>query len=90
MSAQASVKIGLRQLWLLCLACVWLAGAAYVIHVLDRKWIPHDDGSLAQAAERVLLGEMPHRDFADLYTGGLSLLDALAFRVLGTRLMALR
>jgi hypothetical protein len=89
-SAQATVKIGLRQLWLLCLACVWLAGAAYVMHVLDRKWIPHDDGSLAQAAERVLLGEMPHRDFADLYTGGLSLLDALAFRVFGTRLMALR
>src|SRR5882724_9734944 len=89
-SAQASVKIGLRQLWLLCLACVWLAGAAYVMHVLDRKWIPHDDGSLAQAAERVLLGEMPHRDFADLYTGGLSLLDALAFRAFGIRLMALR
>jgi len=89
-SAQATVRIGPRQLWLLCLACVWLAGAAYVMHGLDRKWIPHDDGSLAQAAERVLLGEMPHRDFADVYTGGLSLLDALAFRVLGTRLMALR
>jgi hypothetical protein len=37
-----------------------------------------------------LLGQLPHRDFDDVYTGGLSLLNALAFRVLGENLVSPR
>jgi hypothetical protein len=55
-----------------------------------RGWIPHDEGLLAQSAERVLHGELPHRDFDAAYTGGLELLHAAAFRLLGVQLASLR
>src|ERR1019366_4691706 len=48
------------------------------------------EGTYAQSAERVLHGELPHRDFDDVYSGGLAYLDALAFRELGTNLASLR
>lgn len=67
-----------------------LVSAAYVAWHLDRGWIPLDDGTLAHSAQRVLQGELPHRDFDDVYTGGLALLDAAAFRVLGASLLTLR
>jgi hypothetical protein len=72
------------------LLVVWVASCAYVFRLLDRNWIPYDDGLLAQSAERVLRGEMPHRDFAEVYTGGLSYMNAVGFRVFGMHLMALR
>ncbi|MFL5607921.1 MAG: glycosyltransferase family 39 protein [Gemmatimonadaceae bacterium] len=74
----------------LVLVAVFAISAAYVSWHLRRGWIPHDDGALAQSAERVLQGELPHRDFDDLYTGGLSYLNAGAFRLFGTTLLSLR
>jgi hypothetical protein len=56
----------------------------------DRGWIPHDDGMLAQAAIRVLTGELPHRDFQEMYTGGLSYWHALSFALFGIHLLAPR
>jgi hypothetical protein len=76
--------------WAIVLIIVWVASCAHVAHLLDRNWIPYDEGVLAQSAERVLLGEMPHRDFAEVYTGGLSYLNAFGFKVLGLRLLTLR
>jgi hypothetical protein len=70
---------------LLCGAC----GAYLGLH-LRNGWLPWDEGSIAVTAERVLLGGLPHRDFPDLYTGGLSFLNALAFRTLGTDLLSPR
>ena len=64
--------------------------AAYVAWHLDRGWVPLDEGSLSHAAQRVLLGELPHRDFDDVYTGGLAWLNAAAFRALGTTLWSMR
>ena len=55
-----------------------------------RGWLPHDEGVLAHSAERVLQGELPHRDFAELYTGGLSGLYAVAFAGLGVGLTTIR
>src|SRR5437667_9188175 len=49
---------------------------------LKRGWVPHDEGTLGLSAERVLNGELPHRDFDD-YTGGLTFIHALAFRAFG-------
>jgi hypothetical protein len=72
------------------LLAVWIASAAYVGARLDRGWIPHDEGTLAHSAERVVQGELPHRDFDDAYTGGLTRFDAVVFETLGTRLLALR
>ena len=35
-------------------------------------------------------GQLPHRDFGEIYTGGLSFIHALAFRAFGVNLMSLR
>lgn len=74
----------------LVLLIVWLVSLAYMASHLKRGWNPYDEGTLAQSAERVLNGELPHRDFDEMYTGGLSFLNALAFRELGTNLATMR
>ncbi|HEU5171167.1 MAG TPA: hypothetical protein VFU46_11550, partial [Gemmatimonadales bacterium] len=68
----------------------WAICVGYVFLTLDRHWVADDEGLLAQTAERVLLGELPHRDFADVYTGGQSYLHAAAFRIWGASLLAPR
>jgi hypothetical protein len=73
----------------ICLV-LWLATGAYLLPFVDRGWIAHDDGMLGQAAERVMAGELPHRDFYDPYTGGLTYLHALGLKILGVRLLSLR
>jgi hypothetical protein len=76
--------------WWLALLAVWTLSAVYVGARLTRGWVPHDEGTLAQSATRVLAGQWPHRDYDEIYTGGLAYLDALAFRVFGQDLVALR
>jgi hypothetical protein len=72
------------------LLVVWIVSAGYVFPFRNRGWIPHDEGILGQSAEQVLNGEVPHRDFPEIYTGGLTYWNALAFRVFGLRLTSLR
>ena len=74
---------------MLC-ACSVATAAVLLGRDLDRGWLGWDDGSLAQSAERVLIGELPHREYADLYTGLLSFLNAAVFAVLGHDLFNLR
>ena len=74
----------------LVLLLVWLGSAAYVFPFRNRGWIPHDDGILGQSAERALNGAIPHLDFPEIYTGGLTYWHALAFRVFGVRLTSIR
>lgn len=74
----------------LVLLTVLAISIAYVGAHLWRGWMPYDDGSLAQSAERLLQGELPHRDFDDIYTGGLAYLNAGAFRLFGTSLWSIR
>jgi hypothetical protein len=69
---------------------VWIVSGIYTDKILMRGWIPHDDGALAQSAERVLSGQLPHRDFVEIYTGGLSYLNAFAFRLFGVNFHSLR
>src|SRR5213075_2202016 len=57
---------------------------------LPRGWVAHDDGALAQSAERVLQGEVPHRDFDEIYGGLLDYFHAAAFAIFGIRLLSLR
>jgi hypothetical protein len=63
--------------------------ALYVAGFVDRGWIAADEGTIGQSAERALQGQLPHRDFDD-YTGGLTWIHALAFRLGGIRLLTLR
>jgi dolichyl-phosphate-mannose-protein mannosyltransferase len=74
----------------LVLAGVWLLSLAWLGNFLPNNWVPHDDGLLADSAERVLEGQLPHRDFDEVYTGGLSYLHAVAFKLFGTNLFSIR
>ena len=74
-----------RWLW-----AVWLLSVVYLSFFVFRGWIPVDEGLLAQTAERVLAGELPHREFDDCYTGGLAYLHAAAFWALGIKLTSIR
>jgi hypothetical protein len=75
---------------LLIFIFVWSLSAAYAGACLNRGWQPKDEGTLGQTAERVLKGEMPHRDFVNWYTGGLTYIDALIFKIFGVNLFYLR
>ncbi len=48
---------------------------------LNQGWVPHDEGALGQAAERVLAGQVPHRDFDEIYTGALAYVHAASFLI---------
>jgi hypothetical protein len=72
------------------LAVVWMVAGIYTGFHIGRGWVPADDGTLSQSALRVMQGQLPHRDFGEIYTGGLSFIHALAFRAFGVNLMSLR
>ena len=57
---------------------------------IDKYWYPWDEGTLGQTAQGTLSGQLPHRDFADTYTGGLTFFHAAVFWLLGTDLLWLR
>jgi hypothetical protein len=71
------------------LAVLAIAGI-YVGLRIGKGWVPADDGTLSESALRVMQGQLPHSDFGEVYTGGLSFIHALAFRALGVNLMSLR
>ena len=77
-----------RERWLGAL----ISGAAvlYLTPFVVRGWIPHDEGMLGQAAERVMRGGIPHIDYEEPYTGGLSWLYAWLFRFGGVDLRNVR
>jgi hypothetical protein len=79
-----------RRASAVALCLVMVLSAIYLGMNLKRGWIPWDEGILGQSAERVLNGEIPHKDFNDAYTGGLSYLDAFIFRLFGINLSYLR
>src|SRR5687768_6267523 len=85
---RATERLNVRPWWVGCAAVV--ASTLYVAAHLSDGWIPHDEGQLGQTAERTLRGELPHRDFDDMYTGGLSFLHAAAFRLWGIDSASLR
>lgn len=70
------------HLWL---SATLLVAALILLPDLDRGWFPHDEGVLGQSAERVLAGEVPHRDFDEIYTGLLTYAHAATFRLLGVK-----
>jgi hypothetical protein len=76
--------------WFAILLFVWSISGIYEGYHLKRGWVPWDAGAYAQSAARVLHGQLPHRDFIDVYTGGLSYLNAGAMRLFGETLAAER
>ena len=73
------------------IAVVMIAAAlAYLIGFVPLGWVPHDEGMLGQTADRVLHGQIPHVDFDEPYTGGLTWLYAGVFKVAGVDLLYVR
>jgi hypothetical protein len=92
-SESESAVVAAAQGWvvrLLVLGAVMAIAAVYVGVRIGSGWVPADDGILSQSALRVMQGQLPHRDFAEIYTGGLSVVHALAFRLFGVSLLSLR
>lgn len=80
----------MRSALTMVLVVVWVLSAVGLWTQLDIGWVPHDEGGIGQSAERVLAGELPHRDFDEIYTGGLTYLNALALHLFGVDLRASR
>ena len=76
--------------WWIVLLLVWAICGIYSADLLKRGWVAHDEGTIGQSAMRVLAGQLPHRDFDDVYTGGLGCLNAVAMLVFGENLLAPR
>ncbi len=67
-----------------------VVGLMVLARLAFRGWIPHDEGTLGQAATRVLGGEVPHVDFHDTYGGLQAYAHAGAFSLLGESVRSLR
>ena len=68
-----------------------MAVAAFDLSLhLFRNWVSFVEGQLGLSASLVRHGQWPHRDFNDVYSGGLALLDAGAQRLFGDDIIALR
>lgn len=72
------------------LACVLLFAWYSLRHRIYQGWISYDEGVQGEGAVRVLRGELPHRDFIALWSGGLDALHAAIFRRMGTSLAHFR
>jgi hypothetical protein len=55
-----------------------------------RFWCQSDDGNYGHIAERVLRGEVLHRDVQDIHPGYIDLVNAAALRLFGVDLVSLR
>ncbi len=72
-------------------AFVALAVCTLVVGILfDHHWWPADDGSYAHVAERLLDGEVLHRDVQDIHLGTIDFVNAAALAIFGRSLLALR
>lgn len=67
-----------------------LLPGAFMLGRLDYSWLPHDDGTLALAAQEVMRGKWPHLDFDTPYSGGLALLNSVFFNVGGRDFVTMR
>jgi hypothetical protein len=67
-----------------------LAALVYLVGFVPGGWVPHDEGMLGQSADRVLHGGIPHVDYDEPYTGGLTWLYAGVFKVAGVDLLNVR
>ncbi len=73
---------------LLLLAGLLNAALLWTYH--DRHWYVVDEGNYAHIAERLLRGEVLHRDVQDLHPGFINFINTAAFGVFGTDLVSLR
>jgi hypothetical protein len=74
----------------LLLPAALLVSALLLWNFHDQHWYAIDEGSYAHIAERLLAGDVLHRDVQDIHPGYINFLNAAAFAVFGIDLVSLR
>ena len=72
------------------LIVVVLVSTVVMIAYHNRFWAPVDEGKFAHVAERMLLGEVLHRDVQDLHAGYVNFVNAAAYSLFGVRIVSMR
>src|SRR5512145_2138331 len=72
------------------LAFVLITSAVLMMIFHNRFWAPADEGKYAHVAERILLGQVLHRDVQDLHAGYVNFVNAAAFSLFGVRMVSMR
>jgi hypothetical protein len=75
---------------IIALAASLGAAALLLAYFYNRFWWPVDEGVYAYVAQRILAGDVLHRDIMDLHAGSVNFFHALVFRMFGEDLVALR
>jgi predicted membrane-bound mannosyltransferase len=78
----------LHRASLLLVAGLLNAALLWTFH--DQQWYVVDEGNYAHIAERLLSGEVLHRDVQDLHPGFINFVNTAAFGVFGINLVSLR
>jgi hypothetical protein len=74
----------------MALALVILISTSLMLIYHNRFWAPADEGNYAHVAERLLSGEVLHRDVQDVHAGYVNFVNAAAFSIFGRRMVSLR
>ncbi|MEL6953408.1 MAG: hypothetical protein AAFN09_14895 [Pseudomonadota bacterium] len=77
-------------LWTLWALAAAIVCGAILYGYYDHFWHSRDEGYFAHAAERLLQGEVLHRDIGTPHTGIIHFLHALSFQIFGVDLVSLR
>jgi len=87
----AAWRFGGRDLRsLTALILVVLVSTVVVITYHNRFWAPADEGNYAHVAERLLSGQVLHRDVQDVHAGYINFVNAAAFSLFGVRMVSMR
>jgi hypothetical protein len=85
-----STRSELKRSTVTALASVLITSTVLMIIFHNRFWASADEGIYAHIAERILQGEVLHRDVQDLYAGYADFANAAAFSLFGVRLVSMR
>jgi len=88
MSCASLQAVCIKGRWLLLAAA--LANAIVLWYFHDQHWHAVDEGIWAHVAERLLAGDVLHRDVQEAHPGYIDFLNAAAFWVFGVDLVSLR
>ncbi len=74
----------------LAVALAGVLAALVMVHYHDVYWYAPDEGSYAHVAERLLDGDLLHREVQDVHPGYINFVNAFALKVFGERLVSMR
>jgi hypothetical protein len=72
------------------LLLVVMTSTVVMIAYHNRFWAPADEGNYAHVAERLLSGQVLHRDIQDVHAGYINFVNAAAFSLFGVRMVSMR